>query len=247
MLNHEHLLSHFLLDQFFHRLITERCVHKVVELCDNSQGNEVVHNVDGVQTGQDNDDVHDFHQDNDCRLQEANDPSLLVALEQVRVVETKLHVVKPCTNLVDQTQMQNSSANKASKQNDHTHISREVRLLDRVCDQVIEDSHDQHDLAKEAQQHMQKDVESLSLTNLILLLKSLHDLLFANHNFVGFSFSLIFKLVVVRINRTVHFHLFDFLWLFLSYKDFACGNIKVFFHDIVPQLTNEANTIDVII
>lgn len=108
------------------------------------------------------------------------------------MVQTELHIVESSTHLIDQGQVQNSATNESSEQNDHTDICSEVRALFRVSDQEVKNRNDQHDLAQEAQQHMQEYIQAFSFPNLKLLNLLLHRFLLSHHIFISISVQIFF-------------------------------------------------------
>ena len=124
MSHHKDFLSYVCLNQFFHGFRPEWLVHKVVELRYNSQSNEVVHDVSGRNRRQNNLDVDDFDADDRERLQETGHTRRQVALKHVGMIEYKFEILLAFGNLVNQWQMQNSAADEATKQDNHSNLIR---------------------------------------------------------------------------------------------------------------------------
>jgi hypothetical protein len=79
--------------------------------------------------------------------------------------------------------MQNSSTDESTEQYNHSDLLGEGLTPDRL-DQVARDWHYKHELAHEAQDNMQENVQSFLLPNLEFLLRPLHRFLLLDNTLI---------------------------------------------------------------
>ena len=93
--------------------------------------------------------------------------------------------------------MQNSAANEPGKHNDDAHVRCELDPHLLIPYEVDHNKHSQHDLTKEAKQHMQKDIRALGFANLEFLLPSFEICLLLNNFVEGIFVYFLFCYLVV--------------------------------------------------
>lgn len=168
------------------------------------------------------------------------------------MIQAKFHIVKACADFIYQRQVEDCAADKASEHDDDRHVRCELLPHRLVRNQIEHNKHGQDNLAQEADQHMQKDVESLGFTNLVLLLLAFENSLLT-HNilvcvFINLNLSLVIAVSVDAVGRRRRGNLnWDELLLdnvfFVSFafRELARGHIQVLSHNVVSDLANEAD------
>jgi len=252
--NHN-LLCELTFAQLFHALVSKRWKHEIVELCDNSQSDEVVNDLDGVERCQDDLNVDDFNANCDESLQEPNEPGLFVWLKQVGLIKTELHVFQSWANLIDETQVQYRAADKSDKHDYDRDVLSKVDAHVVVRDQVVEDQVDQDDLAHEADPYVQLNVRSLGFPNHKVFELFLQLLCLINLILKWILVHLILTVwILFRIDPNFNDGLTRLLRCFCVVNEnvsllieLPWRNIEVLWNYVVSNLTDEADRVDVVV